>query len=518
MTSTARLNLPLIDAGQAQKNITHNEAILALDQFVQAAVLSQTLAAPPATNNEGDSYIVAASASGAWTGKTGQIAAFQQGGWNFYPPAIGCLVWVVAQSRIFAWTGSAWVDAFNLFSSTLQNMQLLGIGTTATSSNPLAAKLNAVLFTALATSEGGSGDMRFALNKSAASNTVSQLYQNGYSGRAETGLCGDDHFHIKVSTDGSTWRDAVNIDPATGAMALVAPLPVASGGTGGTSPAAARTALGLDGYVFRNRLRNASFAINQRLVSGAVTLSPGQYGHDGVKGGASGCTYTFSAADSDTMLTITAGSLILPIEANLIEGGGYVLTHAGSAQARVWQGSGTSGSGSFATASASAPLIGSGLSVATQTNVEFSGGTILRPQFEAGTVATAFERRPFSIERLLCQYYYWQSNALGQGALLCVGSSSYLQFNLSFPTCMRAAPTVLSNLTDANYSSGLIGTQWALARSFDAFSTKSGTAIINAYAATQSGFAIAITGATWSPFPNSINFGPGVIFLASAEI
>lgn len=438
MTSTARLNLPLIDAGQAQKNITHNEAILALDQFVQASVLSQTLSAPPASNSEGDSYIVAASASGPWAGKTGQIAAFQQGVWNFYAPAVGCLVWVVAQSRIFAWTGTTWVDAFNLFSSTLQNMQLLGIGTAATSSNPLAAKLNAALFTALASSEGGSGDMRFTLNKSTAGNTVSQLYQDGYAGRAETGLCGDDHFHIKVSPDGSTWRDAVNIDPVTGAMALVAPLAVASGGTGGTTPAAARTAFGLDGYVFRNRLRNATFAINQRAVSGTVTLAAGQYGHDGVKGGASGCTYTFSTSGLDTTLSISAGSLILPVEANLIEGGSYVLSHAGTAQARVWQGTGSSGSGAYA----SVPLVLTGLTAATQTNVEFSTGTVQRPQLEPGVIATAFERRPASVELVLCRIYYSLINT-GIGSWYAGGSSASAQLEVDYSWMSRpVAPTI----------------------------------------------------------------------------
>lgn len=518
MTSTARLNLPLIDAGQAQKNITHNEAILALDQFVQAAVLSQTLAAPPATNNEGDSYIVAVSATGAWAGKTGQIAAWQQGVWNFYLPAVGCLVWIVAQSRVFVWTGTAWADAFGLLSSTLQNMQLLGIGTTATSSNPLAAKLNAALFTALATSEGGSGDMRFTLNKSAAGNTVSQLYQDGYSGRAETGLCGDDHFHIKVSPDGSTWRDAVNIDPATGAMALVAPLPVTSGGTGGASPAAARTALGLDGYVFRNRLRNASFAINQRRVSGTVSLSAGQYGHDGVKGGGSGCTYTFSTTGIDTTISISSGSLILPIDASLCEGGSYVLSHAGTAQARVWQGTGTSGSGAYSNASIAAPLSVTGLSAATQVNVEFSTGTVLRPQLEVGAMATAFERRSLDVEFMVCQRYYWQMNTVNQGTLLCSGSSNSVQFNISFACAMRSAPTVSHNLADSNYSFNPSGSQWGFTLSYNSWSTKSGTAALNVAGISPTGFAFVVSSATWSPFPNGICFGASVVLSASAEI
>jgi hypothetical protein len=476
MTSTARLNLPLIDAGQAQKNVTHNEAILALDQFVQASVLSQTLAVPPASNHEGDSYIVAAAGSGAWAGKSGQIAAFQQGAWNFYTPSVGCLVWVTAQSRVFVWTGTAWSDVFNLFSSALQNMQLLGIGTTATTFNPLSAKLNAALFTALASSEGGTGDMRFTLNKSTAGNTVSQLYQDGYSGRAETGLCGDDHFHIKVSADGSTWFDAVNINPAGGALSLIAPLPVTSGGTGATSIAAGRTMLGLDAYVFRNRLRNAAFAINQRVVSGTITLAAGAYGHDGVKAGASGATYTAATAGSDTTLTLTAGSLILPIEPNLIEGGSFTLSHAGTAQARVWQGTGTSGTGAYALASSTSPLTTT-LTAATQTNVEFSTGTVLRPQLEPGSVVTAFERRPFPIEYLICQRYYLKNLAIGSPPTVANGkgflaiaqatTSALAMPTWTFPTPMYVAPTV-TLYSSYSGSTGFVGN---MTRSVDVAAT-----------------------------------------------
>ena len=68
-------------------------------------------------------------------------------------------------------------------------------------------KLNATLFTAKSVGEGGSGDLRFALNKESAANTVSQLYQSNYSARAETGLTGDDNFHVKVSPDGAAWKE-----------------------------------------------------------------------------------------------------------------------------------------------------------------------------------------------------------------------------------------------------------------------------------------------------------------------
>ena len=58
------------------------------------------------------------------------------------------------------------------------------------------------------------------LNKSASANTASQLYQDNYSGRAETGLTGDDHFHVKVSPDGATWTEAINIDPTSGFVSM----------------------------------------------------------------------------------------------------------------------------------------------------------------------------------------------------------------------------------------------------------------------------------------------------------
>jgi len=220
MTSTTKLTLPLIDANQAQKHVTHNEALMALDQLVQATVLSAALAAPPATSSDGDAYIVAASATGAWAGKSNQIAAWQQGAWSFYPPEVGWLVWVVAVSRIYVWTGTVWADAFGLFAAALQGVQLFGLGTTATTANPFSAKLNTLLVTALATSEGGTGDMRGTLVKSAAANTLSLLFQTAYSGRAEVGLCGDDDLHVKVSPDGSSWLEAINVNRTSAAITL----------------------------------------------------------------------------------------------------------------------------------------------------------------------------------------------------------------------------------------------------------------------------------------------------------
>ena len=89
MTDTTHLGLPLIAAAQAQKHVTHNEALQVLDALVQLAVADSDRTAPPASPGEGDRHIVAAGATGAWSGHDGAVAAFLSGGWVFLAPRRG---------------------------------------------------------------------------------------------------------------------------------------------------------------------------------------------------------------------------------------------------------------------------------------------------------------------------------------------------------------------------------------------------------------------------------------------
>jgi hypothetical protein len=109
MDATSNLSLPFIVAAQAQKHITHNEALRALDAVVQLAVLDKDLAAPPGSPSEGTRYIVAAGPAGAWAGHADSIAAFQDGAWAFYDPQAGWRAWVADEARLYLWSGSAWV-------------------------------------------------------------------------------------------------------------------------------------------------------------------------------------------------------------------------------------------------------------------------------------------------------------------------------------------------------------------------------------------------------------------------
>ncbi|MGY2047950.1 DUF2793 domain-containing protein [Methylobacterium sp. JK268] len=219
--ATPNLALPLLAAAQAQKHVTHNEALTALDTLVQLAVLDKDLTGPPAAAAEGDRYLIAgASPTGAWSGWAGRVVRRQDGQWVSVVPRPGWLAYVLDEADLYVYaagsgTAGAWVSLRSTLTA-LQNLARLGIGTTADAATPFAAKLNAALWAALTKAEGGSGDLRYTLNKEASGNTLSLLFQTGWSGRAEIGLTGDDDLHLKVSADGSAWTEALRLDRATG--------------------------------------------------------------------------------------------------------------------------------------------------------------------------------------------------------------------------------------------------------------------------------------------------------------
>lgn len=109
MTDTPKIGLPYIDTGQAQKELTHNEALNRLDVMLQPAVVNSTTSAPPGAPTDGQAWIVATGASGAWAGKVGQIAAWF-GGWKFFVPVDGWKLWDTALGRTLTFDGTVWGD------------------------------------------------------------------------------------------------------------------------------------------------------------------------------------------------------------------------------------------------------------------------------------------------------------------------------------------------------------------------------------------------------------------------
>ena len=234
MTDTPLLGLPYLDAAQAQKHVTHNEALRILDACVHLAVVSRLAAPPSGAPDEGARYLVAEGATDAFAGHADAVAAWQDSAWRFLSPRAGWRLYVLGEDRDLLHDGVAWRDAHPP-PSRFDNLIALGLGTEADAANPFAARLDAALFTARAASEGG-GDLRVKLNKNAAANVASQIFQTGYSGRAEIGLRGDDDFSVAVSADGQTFKTVLRATAANGG-ALVAATPLRLAGQGAPPPA-----------------------------------------------------------------------------------------------------------------------------------------------------------------------------------------------------------------------------------------------------------------------------------------
>jgi len=211
MDETANLGLSYIMPQQAQKFVTHNDALRDLDSIVQLSVLDRDLTAPPSSPATGDRYVVAASPTGAWTGHAGSIAAWQDDLWLFYAPRTGWRVWIADENVLVTWTGSAWLTT----GQNLNPAPMVGVLTTADTTNRLAVKSNAVLF-ANDDVTPGTGNIRLAISKASAGKDACLSFQDGFSPRALLGLMGDDNFGIKTSPDGSTFYPAINVDKGSG--------------------------------------------------------------------------------------------------------------------------------------------------------------------------------------------------------------------------------------------------------------------------------------------------------------
>lgn len=107
--TTARLLLPYILAAQAQKHVTHNEALRRLDGLINLTVADQTRTTPPASPAEGQAHLVAASASGLWEGWSGDIAVWTDGAWLRLPAQPGWRLWVIDEDVMLVRVGPDWI-------------------------------------------------------------------------------------------------------------------------------------------------------------------------------------------------------------------------------------------------------------------------------------------------------------------------------------------------------------------------------------------------------------------------
>lgn len=202
------LALPMIQPAQAQKHITHNEALLVLDALVQLSVESHDSAAPPDNPAPGTRYIVGQGATGAWAGQDGAVALRNENDWRFFTPQAGWRADHGPSGTVLRHDGTAWQEAGGG-----GQVDMLGIGgATPDAVNRLAVTSDAVLL-----SHDAAGDHRLKVNRASAADTASLLFQTGFSGGAEMGLAGSGDWSVKVSPDGAAWTEALAFDAASGA-------------------------------------------------------------------------------------------------------------------------------------------------------------------------------------------------------------------------------------------------------------------------------------------------------------
>jgi len=119
--ATTRLALPLLQPGQAQKELFHNEALTLIDLAIQPVVEDVLLDTPPAAPAPGQCWIVGTSPSGAWAGAPQALAGWTEGGWRFVPARSGAIVWNAKDATLYQYLDGNWQRAAARVSGVIVN-------------------------------------------------------------------------------------------------------------------------------------------------------------------------------------------------------------------------------------------------------------------------------------------------------------------------------------------------------------------------------------------------------------
>lgn len=105
-------NLGLLVNGDAGEE--HYDELMAqwrgFDVLIQCSVLDRDLSAPPGSPTNGAAYIVAAGASGAWSGNANNIARWSSvtSAWEFFVPKAGWRAHVVDEAVTLTFVAGSW--------------------------------------------------------------------------------------------------------------------------------------------------------------------------------------------------------------------------------------------------------------------------------------------------------------------------------------------------------------------------------------------------------------------------
>jgi len=183
---TANYALPYLLAAQAQKEVTHNEALNLLDLLAAPRLLSRGLATPPAEPAAGEAWLVPEGGEGAWSGHDGAVALWYAG-WHFVLPRPGFSAWIVDEGVQLLWSGTAWLPLAPLTPALLGALASAGgtlSGSLAVVGGGVVVGAEAPFTTRLGTAEqtpgnqvlGGGGEAAFLIARFSANSGPPQLF------------------------------------------------------------------------------------------------------------------------------------------------------------------------------------------------------------------------------------------------------------------------------------------------------------------------------------------------------
>ncbi len=110
LETTPRLALPLLTAGQAQKEVTHNEALICADMLIQPVVQAIGTGSPPTNPEPGQCWVIGESPTGAWTGHALCMVCWSEAGWLFASPFEGMSALNQSNGHIIRYQSGQWVS------------------------------------------------------------------------------------------------------------------------------------------------------------------------------------------------------------------------------------------------------------------------------------------------------------------------------------------------------------------------------------------------------------------------
>ena len=205
-----RLTLPYIQPAQAQKHVTHNQAIRQIDGLIHMSVVSDALSTPPTEQAESKCYLVPPNAQDDWQGWAHHVAIWQDAAWMFLTPKTGWRLFVSNQKKLMVYLRSAWVILAD--ANPHHSLEALSIHATTTETQRLAVQSHTILWTSISQSDDAASGVIHILNKNAESQDNGLVFQNNYKPHLSMGCFGSNDFKISRIDEAGAHQDSLTLD------------------------------------------------------------------------------------------------------------------------------------------------------------------------------------------------------------------------------------------------------------------------------------------------------------------